>query len=98
MAAPERQAAIQAGEGAREAEAYARLVAEGVMVPGEDRLAGEGPHKGHALHSHPWHGDDEMCSCGTLKPSFVLFLPPEPLPEPDPCPVCTARGIPFDGR
>jgi hypothetical protein len=104
MAAPERQAAVKAKALAREAVEYARLIAEGIMVPGEDRLAAEGPHKGHALHSHPSHviregggiSPFEMCSCGTAGMPWAVYFPAgevEPEAEPGPCPVCAARGI-----
>lgn len=109
MADPARLAAIQAREAAREAEEYARLIAEGIMVSGEDRLVGEGPHKGHALHSHPSHAirewggiaPFEVCSCGKAGVPFLVCFPAgeaEPEPEPGPCPVCAARGIPIDGK
>lgn len=108
MASPERLAAIQAREAAREAEQYARFIAEGIMVPGEDRLLSEGPHKGHARHSHPSHAiregggisPFEVCSCGKAGMPFMVCFPAgeiEPEPEPGPCPVCIARGIPISG-
>ena len=104
MAAPDRQAAIKAKALVREAVEYARLVVEGVMVPGEDRLLSEGPHKGHARHSHASHAvregggisPFEVCSCGKAGVPFLVCFPAgetEAEPEPGPCPVCAARGI-----
>lgn len=60
----------------------------------------DGPHAGHRTHSHPWHGMHVvMCQCGaTLGTGCVAIDPDSPPAEPGPCPVCTARGMPLQGR
>jgi hypothetical protein len=76
---------------------YARLLAEaGPPVPGEDEyVAEDGTHAGHRTHVHPWHGAGVVtCSCGDFAGSFSFVLIGD-APDPEPCPVCTARGVPL---
>lgn len=88
----------EAAEGARqrrEGEERARLIAEHPVLAGEsDSVIEDGPHQGHRTHIHPWHGCGVVtCSCGEFAGLFSYVLPDGPLPEPERCPVCIARGV-----
>jgi hypothetical protein len=90
----------QAAEVARrrdEAADRAVLIAASPALAGEnDWVIEDAPHRGHYTHTHPWHGNGIICSCGERAGCFSFI--PGPAPEPEPCPVCIARGIPLDGR
>jgi hypothetical protein len=80
-----------------EARDRAALIAANPPLPGEHGEPElEGPHRGHYTHSLPWHLGLVICSCGEPTGSYG-FIPSDD-PEPEPCPVCTARGIPRAGR
>ena len=79
-----------------EAEGAARLEAEaGAPLPGENEwVIDHGEHAGHRSHAHPWHGNGIICSCGAVLGCFSIAVTGDE-PEPEPCPVCIARGIPL---
>jgi len=97
-AAAGRRAQAKADEERAEEEERERLIAAGILLPGEDWLIEQGPHKGHAVHSHEAHAGADFCQCGAFMggPSYAgdwsSWAPPGP------CPVCAARGIPLDGE
>jgi len=81
----------------REAADRAALIAADPPLAGEnDWVIEDGPHRGHYVHSHPSHLGVVICSCGVLAGTYGYASSGEP--EPEPCPVCVARGIPLDGR
>jgi hypothetical protein len=96
-----RAAKAEAEQRQREDEERARLIAENPLFAWEDPdPVPDGRHAGHRTHSHPWHGMHVvMCQCGaTLGVGCVAIDPGSPPLEPDPCPVCIARGVPLDRR
>ncbi len=101
-AAVRREAREAAGRERLEAE-RARLDAGFPALPGEGDVMGDPPyflgreHRGHRSHRHPWHGNGIICSCGAVLGCFSIALTGDE-PEPEPCPVCIARGIPLDRR
>jgi len=93
-----RAEAAEAQRQRQEAAEQTRLAAEFPALPGENAWADiDGPHRGHRTHSGKWHVGLVICSCGAFVGCYSYVLPDEPL-EPEPCPVCVARGIPLDGR
>jgi hypothetical protein len=82
-----------AAEDAAEAARQAEWEAAHPPVPGEDGyLITGGGHAGHRTHTHPFHGNAVVCQCGEIMGCFSIVIPEDPLPLPDSCPVCTARG------
>ncbi len=93
--AARRQSDAEAADRQRQQEERERLIAAGILLPGEDYLMDAGPHKGHAVHGHESHGGAVVCQCGACL-GLSCFVPDWDAPPPGPCPVCTARGIPLD--
>ena len=91
----------QAAEVARQREEagdQAALIAANPLLEFEnDWVTDWGEHRGHRTHSHPWHCNVIICSCGEPVGCFSIIADPGD-PEPEPCPVCIARGIPLAGR
>jgi hypothetical protein len=87
-----RREAAEAVRRRREDEDRAALIAADPPLAGEDgEPETDGPHRGHYTHSLPWHLGLVMCSCGEFVGCYSFISSGEP--EPEPCPVCVARGI-----
>jgi hypothetical protein len=98
LKAKARMAAAEAEQNRQAAEEHARLAAENPALADESEYVIDwGEHKGHRTHTHPWHGNGVICSCGACVGCFSIAISGDE-PEPEPCSVCIARGIPLDGR
>lgn len=98
--AAERRIVAEANEERQAAEAQAYFAAVNPPLEGEyPEAVAEGEHMGHREHSAPWHPWQTVCQCGATWTALACWAltGDEPLePEPGPCPVCVARGIPQD--
>lgn len=92
-AAALRREAIRAESERLEDEDRAALSALNPAADGEDYIETAGPHRGHWSHiNHDAHLGSVMCQCGALLGVYGYALTEDYRPEP--CPACTARGIP----